>query len=101
MLAQFESLVRIGQGVEFWLARELQDLLGYTEWRNFATVVERARDACANSGHDPDDHFVAVNKMVDLGSGARRRIEDVALTRYAAYLIAQNGDPKKEAIAFA
>jgi DNA-damage-inducible protein D len=101
LFRSFEEIAHREGGTECWLARELQELLGYTEWRNFAAVVQRARDACANAGHDPDDHFVAVNKMVELGSGAQRRIEDLALTRYAAYLIAQNGDPKKEAIAFA
>ena len=88
-------------GVEYWLARDLQYLLGYTEWRNFTTVIIRARTACEVSGHAVTDHFVDVNKMVDLGSGARREIDDVMLTRFACYLIAQNGDASKAEIAFA
>jgi DNA-damage-inducible protein D len=88
-------------GVEFWLARDLQHLLGYTEWRNFNTVISKARVACEVSGYPVSDHFVDVNKMVDLGSGSQREVDDLMLTRYACYLIAQNGDPKKPEIAFA
>lgn len=88
-------------GVEYWLARDLQHLLGYGEWRNFNTAISRAKTACEVSGHPAADHFVGVNKMVDLGSGSQRQIDDVMLTRYACYLIAQNGDPRKQEIAFA
>lgn len=88
-------------GTEFWNARDLQMLLGYARWENFAKVIDKAITACENSGHDPKDHFLGITKMVDLGSGAKRRIEDIALTRYACYLIAQNGDPSKDPIAFA
>jgi DNA-damage-inducible protein D len=87
--------------VEYWHARELQEALGYAQWRNFVDVIEKARTACINSGQRVEDHFREVTKMVDLGSGARREVEDVALTRYACYLIAQNGDPRKAQIAFA
>ncbi len=88
-------------GVEFWLARDLQHLLGYAEWRNFGTVLSRAKTACELSGHKVTDHFVDVNKMVDLGSGSQREVDDIMLTRYACYLVAQNGDSKKQPIAFA
>ena len=88
-------------GLEFWFARDLQKLLGYSQWRSFEAVIEKAKKACKNSGFDPEDHFAHARKMVDLGSGAQREIEDIALTRYACYLIAQNGDPSKDQIAFA
>jgi len=88
-------------GVEYWLARDLQHLLGYDEWRNFTTVIAKAKTACEVSGHRIADHFVDANKMVALGSGSTRQVEDVLLTRYACYLIAQNGDPRKQEIAFA
>ena len=88
-------------GVEFWFARDLQTLLGYTQWRNFLSVMAKAKTACGNSGHAVDDHFADVSKMVSLGSGAKRKVKDVQLTRFACYLIAQNGDPQKEEIAFA
>ena len=88
-------------GIEYWLARELQYLLGYAEWRNFGLVISRAKVACEVSGHPVSDHFVDVNKMVDLGSGSQREVDDLMLTRYACYLIAQNGDPRKQEIAFA
>lgn len=85
-------------GVEFWLARDVQHLRGYSEWRNFTAVITKARTACEVSGHTVSDHFVDVNKMVDLGSGNQREVEDIMLTRYACYLIAQNGDPRKYSV---
>jgi len=89
------------EGVEFWLARDLQHLLSYKEWRNFNLVISKAKTACELSEQNIDDHFVDVNKMVTIGSGAEKEIADIMLTRYACYLIAQNGDPRKETIAFA
>lgn len=88
-------------GIEYWLARDLQHLLGYTEWRNFNAVITKAKTACEVSNHNIADHFVDVTKMVDLGSGSQREVDDIMLTRYACYLIAQNGDPRKQEIAFA
>lgn len=88
-------------GVEYWLARDIQHLLGYSKWDNFLNVVSKAKTACDVSGHDIDDHFADVGKMVELGSGSQRQVDDIMLTRYACYLIAQNGDPRKQEIAFA
>lgn len=101
--SSFEDMVQVnpGTGTEFWCARDLQMLLGYSQWRNFAAVIDRAITSCETAGYNPQDHFAHISKMVDLGSGAKRKIDDIALTRYACYLIAQNGDPAKEQIAFA
>ncbi|HQZ29153.1 MAG TPA: DNA damage-inducible protein D [Verrucomicrobiales bacterium] len=92
---------QLENGIEFWLARDIQHLLEYSKWENFVTVIAKAKTACEVSGHDIEHHFPDVRKMVDLGSGATREVPDIMLTRYACYLIAQNGDPRKEAIAFA
>lgn len=90
-----------GESIEVWYARELQALLGYARWENFVVAINRAIDSCKTQGVSVDDHFREVTKMVSLGSGAQRTVQDFMLTRYACYLIAQNGDPKKEEIAFA
>lgn len=88
-------------GIEFWFARDIQHLLGYTEWRNFINVIVKAKTACETSGNLVSDHFVDINKTINMPKGATKEIDDMMLTRYACYLIAQNGDPKKEPIAFA
>ena len=99
----FEKSIQREQdtGLEFWLARDLQKLLGYAKWENFARVIDKAKVSCKNAGFEPLDHFPDIRKMIKLGKGAVREVEDIALTRYACYLIAQNGDPSKDPIAFA
>ncbi|MCL5611984.1 MAG: DNA damage-inducible protein D [Chloroflexi bacterium] len=101
LFQKFEEACYLNNEIECWSARDLQGLLGYSEWRNFLNVIEKAKTACVNTGIPVPDHFVDANKMVPLGSGAERTIDDIALTRYACYLIAQNGDPSKNEIAFA
>ncbi|NOZ33938.1 MAG: DNA damage-inducible protein D [Chlorobi bacterium] len=88
-------------GIEFWYARDLQHLLGYTKWDNFVKVINKAKTSCEASGNNISDHFADVGKMVKIGSETEREINDIILTRYACYLIGQNGDPRKEEIAFA
>lgn len=98
----FESARRVAEdGSEFWLARDLQILYDYSEWRNFKAAVDRAKQACQNAGQSLENHFVDTTNMVELGSGGQRQVDDVVLSRYAAYLTAQNGDPSKPQIAFA
>lgn len=97
----FEESVHSHNGVEYWMARDIQQLLDYTQWRNFLQVIDKAKIACLKSKQNVADHFADVSKMVDLGSGSKRQVDDIMLTRYACYLIAQNGDPRKDQIAFA
>ena len=101
LFERFEQACYVFNEVECWSARELQEIFEYAEWRNFVKVIEKAQDACKHSGVAVLDHFVETNKMVELGSGSTRTLEDIALTRYACYLVAQNGDAAKPAIAFA
>jgi len=96
----FESIKHINEyGQEYWLARELQPVLEYTEWRNFSRIIDKAKVACTGSENRVEDHFVDVNKMVEIGSSTYREVEDYHLSRYACYLIAMNGDPRKQVIA--
>jgi DNA-damage-inducible protein D len=97
----FEEYVYEKDGIEYWLARELQELLEYSQWRNFVNVIDKAKLSCKNSDNEISDHFADVSKTIAMPKGATKEIEDIMLTRYACYLIAQNGDPKKEKIAFA
>ncbi len=97
----FETYVNDAEGIEYWLARELQELLGYTQWRNFEIVIGKAKIACETSGEEVINHFFPIEKEVRTGIGQPKMVPDYMLTRYACYLIAQNGDPRKDVIAFA
>jgi DNA-damage-inducible protein D len=101
LLARFESIACEYEGVECWSARELYPILGYAKWQTFEKVLDKAQEACQNAGIKTNDHFTGVSKMVAIGSGTERPVEDIMLTRYACYLVAQNGDPRKPEIAFA
>jgi DNA-damage-inducible protein D len=101
LLGQFERACYNYNGIECWSARELQEILDYSKWSNFINVIDKAKKACANADSSVSDHFADVGKMIGIANGAQREVEDIALTRYACYLIAQNGDPTKPAIAFA
>ena len=101
LFTQFEAAAAEIEGVECWSARELQVLLGYNKWENFENVIQKAKSACSNAGEEVSNHFPDVRKMVPIGSGAEKPIDDILLTRYACYLVAQNGDSRKEEISFA
>ncbi len=101
LFSKFESAATQLEGVECWSAREMQLLLGYSKWENFDKVIQRAKDACSNAGEAVTNHFPDVRKVIKAGKGALHEVEDIALTRYACYLVAQNGDSRKEEISFA
>jgi DNA-damage-inducible protein D len=98
---QFEAAAAEYQGIECWSARELQFLLGYSKWENFYKVIEKAKESAENAGERIPDHFPDVRKVIEAGKGAQHEVDDILLTRYACYLIAQNGDSRKEQISFA
>ena len=95
---KFDSIINTEEkeNIEFWYARDLQEQLGYTQWRNFLEVIKKAMISCESAGISVDDHFAEVSKMIKVAKGAKRKVQDYMLTRYACYLIAQNGDSKKQ-----
>lgn len=101
LFQQFERICYLYNGIECWSARELQKLLGYSKWENFEKVIEKAKDACRNAGEEVSNHFPDIRKTIPMPKGAEKEIDDILLTRYACYLIGQNGDSRKEEISFA
>lgn len=101
LIQLFESAAHTEDGAEYWFGRDLQELFGYDRWENFQSVIQKAKDSCTTTGQEVNDHFRDVTKMVGIGSGAERSVSDISLSRYACYLLAQNGDPRKPAVAFA
>ena len=101
LFQKFEHACYLLEGIECWSARELQNIFNYTQWRNFENAIAKAKDACANAGEKVPDHFADISKTIPMPKGAAKTINDIALTRYACYLVAQNGDPAKPEVAFA